>query len=411
MAYARGDYDVVIVGGGLVGASLGVALAAGGLRAALVEAVPYGEARQPSYDDRSVALAYGSKRIFAALGVWPRIPVADATPIRNIHISDRGRFGFTRLDHHDVGVEALGYVVANRALGAALNEALAEATALELITPATLRSFEVSASGVQVAIDRDGRRQTLAARLVVAADGGDSTVREHAGIEARRTDYGQSALVTNITVAHDHCGTAYERFTPSGPLALLPMAERRYSVVWTLAPEAAAAAMELSDDAFLDRLHAAFGGRLGAFVRVGRRQVYPLALTRVRELTRPRLALIGNAAHAVHPVAGQGFNLGLRDVALLAELLAGAYAAGRDVGDAALLDEYASQRWRDNLMVSGFTDALVRVFSNDFAPLAVARNLGLIAVDLLPPLKRGLLRRTMGLAGRLPRLARGLPLR
>ena len=171
------------------------------------------------------------------------------------------------------------------------------------------------------------------------------------------------------------------------------------------------AAAALPDDAFLLKLQAAFGGRLGAFLRAGRRQVYPLALTRVRELTRPRLALIGNAAHTVHPVAGQGFNLGLRDVALLAELLSAAHTAGRDPGDAALLADYAAQRRRDNLVVSGFTDGLVRVFSNDFLPLAVARNLGLIAVDLLPPLKRGLMRRTMGLAGRLPRLARGLPLR
>jgi 2-octaprenyl-6-methoxyphenol hydroxylase len=411
MADARHDYDIVIVGGGLVGASLGVALAAGGLSAALLEAVPYGRPDQPSFDDRSVALGLGSKRIFEALGVWRRIPAVDAAPILNIHISDRGLFGFARLDRRDLGVEALGYVVANRALGAALAAVLAESSALTLIAPATLTALDVAADGVSVGIDRNGRRETLTARLVVAADGGDSTVRALAGIEARRTGYRQSALVANVGLARDHAGTAYERFTSSGPLAMLPMADRRCAVVWTLAPEAAEAAAALPDDAFLLKLQAAFGGRLGAFLRVGRRQVYPLALTRVRELTRPRLALIGNAAHTVHPVAGQGFNLGLRDVALLAELLSAAHTAGRDPGDAALLADYAAQRRRDNLVVSGFTDGLVRVFSNDFLPLAVARNLGLIAVDLLPPLKRGLMRRTMGLAGRLPRLARGLPLR
>jgi 2-octaprenyl-6-methoxyphenol hydroxylase len=261
-----------------------------------------------------------------------------------------------------------------------------------------------------VTFRRGGKLETLSARLVVAADGGTSPVRNKAGIEARRTDYHQTALVTNVTPELPHRNIAYERFTASGPLAFLPMSENRCAVVWSLSPEKAEALLALDAAQFMAALQEQFGTRLGRLRKVGKRAAYPLMLTKVSEHIRPRLVLIGNAAHTVHPVAGQGFNLGLRDVAVLAQVLNEAQRAGRDIGELAVLEGYAGWRKRDNLAISTFTDGLVRTFSNDLAPLSFARNLGLVAVDLIPPAKRALLRLSMGLAGRLPRLARGLPL-
>ena len=404
------DYDILIIGGGMVGASLGVALGGLPLRVGLIEAVEFESAAQPSYDDRTVALSYGSRRIFESLKVWDRLEARGATPIQHIHISDRGHFGFARLDAAEAGVAALGYVVENRALGQALKAALAETQNLTLICPATMEDVGFAADAARVTIRRAGQPEQLTARLVVAADGGRSLVRDQAGIGAQRTDYHQTALVTNVTPELPHRNIAYERFTDSGPLAFLPMRDNRCAVVWSLPPDRAKALLALDDAQFLAALQERFGTRLGRFLKVGQCHAYPLALTRVSEQVRPRLALIGNAAHTVHPVAGQGFNLGLRDVAVLAQVLSDAQHEGRDPGELAVLERYAAWRRRDNLAISTFTDGLVRTFSNNLAPLSFMRNLGLVAVDLLPPAKRSLLRLSMGLAGRLPRLTRGLPL-
>jgi len=404
------DYDILIIGGGMVGASLGVALAPMPLRVGLIEAVEFGSATQPSYDDRTVALSYGSKRIFESLGVWSRLEARGATAIRRIHISDRGRFGFARLDASEAAVEALGYVVENRALGQALKPALAETANLTFLCPASVEDVAFIESAASVTFRRGGKLETLSTRLVVAADGGFSPVRNKAGIEAHRTDYHQIALVTNVTPEQPHRNVAYERFTSSGPLAFLPMSENRCAVVWSLSPEKVEALQVLDDTQFVAALQEQFGTRLGRLLKVGKRSTYPLALTKVSEHIRPRLVLIGNAAHTVHPVAGQGFNLGLRDVAVLAQVLSEAQRAGRDVGELAVLEGYANWRKRDNMAISAFTDGLVHTFSNDLTPVSFLRNLGLVAVDLFPPAKRMLLRLSMGLAGRLPRLARGLPL-
>jgi 2-octaprenyl-6-methoxyphenol hydroxylase len=404
------DFDVLIIGGGMVGASLALALRHSGLRLGVIEAVAYGSAQQPSYDDRTVALAYGSRRIFTAMQAWQRIEALGVTPIERIHVSDRGHFGVARLDAGEAGVEALGYVVENRVLGAALTGMMAAAENITLVCPAEMQAVEFTPGAARVTLVQAGRNRTVSTRLLVAADGGRSAVRTLLGIATQRVEYDQCAVVTNITPERAHAGTAYERFTASGPLALLPMSDNRCSVVWSLPPAEAARMLALSDGEFLRHLQAGFGDRLGEFVKVGARQSYPLALTRVAEHVRPRLALIGNAAHTLHPVAGQGFNLGLRDVAVLAQVVTEAQAAGADIGDLSVLRRYADWRRRDNLAVSTFTDGLVRVFSNAFPPLVAARNLGLLALDLVPPVKRSLLRRTMGLAGRLPLLARGLPL-
>lgn len=405
------EFDVLIVGGGMVGASLACALGATDLSVALVEGqVGFGD-RPSGLDTRSIALAEGTRRIFETLGIWQDL-AADAAPIRRVHISDRGRFGATRLDASQYGFPALGYVADISALGRTLAEHASAQPNVELLCPALLKGLTVSPAGAQIRLALDDAEQEVRARLVVAADGARSAVREHLGIGAVHWDYGQTAIIANIETELPHRGTAYERFTDTGPVALLPLpgrsgAEHRCGMVWTVRSARAQQVMDLSDDQFRTAAHERFGYRLGAFGAVGTRQRHPLALTRAREHVRPRVALIGNAAHTLHPVAGQGFNLGMRDVAVLAELIA---AAASDVGDWQVLQRYARWRERDQRTMIAFTDGLARIFSNPLPGIGLVRDLGLLAVDMLPPLKSLLLRHTMGMAGRLPRLARGLAL-
>lgn len=407
------DYDILIIGGGMAGASLAIALRGQPLRIAMVEAVPFRAAGQPSYDDRAIALSQGSRRIFAAMGVWETLAPA-ATPIQRIHVSDQGHFGITRLDAREEGVEALGYVITGRTLGQGLVTATGERGNLDLISPASLQELKLGDDHATAVIERDSRREPITASLVIAADGGDSSVRRLLNIAVTEKDYRQTAIIANITPQRPHENVAYERFTAHGPLALLPLdaddGDNRCSLVWTHDPPRAEELLELDDDAFLRELQAAFGWRLGRLLKVGQRASYPLRLVQAREQIRPRLALIGNAAHTLHPIAGQGFNLGLRDVAALAEVLVGARRAGRDPGDLTVLEDYARWRESDHRKVIGFTNALVHVFSNRLPPLSIARNLGLLATDVLPPLKHALARNAMGISGKLPRLARGLPL-
>ncbi len=403
------DYDVLIVGGGMVGASLACALGDRPLRIAVVEAVPFSAPGQPSYDDRSVALAWGTRRVFEAIGLWDALAPA-VTPIGEIHVSDRGHFGAARLRAASIGYDALGYVVENRDLGRVFAARLPALANVEMICPARLQAIENGPDALRARLDVNGETREITTRLLVGADGGQSVTRRLAAIGADSVDYGQSAIIANVSTEHPHRNRAWERFTTQGPLALLPMSGDRCSLVWTVSRAQADATLALTDDAFLAALQSRFGDRLGRFTRAGVRIAYPLIRVSARRHVAGRLALIGNAAHTLHPVAGQGFNLGLRDVAAFAEVIADAAAAGEDPGAPVVLDRY--QRWRaaDQARVLTLTDGLVRVFSNDFSPLVAARGLGLVALDLLPPLKRLLMRQTMGLAGRLPRLARGLPL-
>ena len=405
----QSQHDIIIVGGGMVGAAMACALRDSGLRIALIDAAAPPAAAAPAYDDRTVALADGSRRIFDVLGVWPAL-APQAAAIKQIHISDKGRFGFTRLNAADAGLPALGYVVANRAVAAALYDAIKQAPTVTLYAPASAQTVAVDAIGARVTLAHDGGDHVLTGRLVIAADGADSPIRALLGIEGQRIDYGQAALVTAVTPTRAAAGTAYERFTATGPLALLPAVNDRYVVVWSMPQARAEELMRVDDLTFLAALQEEFGERLGTFTRVGRRQVHRLALTHVTEHVRERAALIGNAAHTVHPVAGQGFNLGLRDVATLAQIIVEAARAGQDIGALDVLRRYADWRARDNRAIAGFTHSLIRIFSNDYLPVTLARNLGLIAVDLVPPLKRRFIRMTSGLGGKLPRLARGLPL-
>ncbi len=404
------DFDIVIVGGGMVGASLACALRDAGLRIAVIEAVPLKSDAQPSYNERTVALAFGSRRIFEGIKVWSEIERLGATPIEHIHVSHRGCFGVTRLDTTSLELPALGYVVENRVLGAALSKTLDGAKNLTWFCPASVEDFDVEAELATVRIKQGNETHALTARLIVGADGAQSLVRRLARIDSERIEYSQAAVVATVAAGQPHANTAYERFTDSGPLALLPMRDNRCAVVWSAKTDMADTILAWRDDEYLAQLQERFGDRLGRLSQPGVRTKYPLALTRVSAYVHPRLALIGNAAHTVHPVAGQGFNLGLRDVAALAEVLVAAGRDGADIGAPATLQRYAAWRRRDTRATEIFTDGLIRIFSNEFGPLALARGLGLVCVDLMPPIKRRFLRVTSGLAGRLPRLARGLSL-
>ena len=413
MADAETDFDLLIVGGGMVGASLACALGgcADAPRIGLVEAVPFDAASQPSYDGRASALAWGSRRILDGIGVWPRVEAGGAAPIETIRVSDRGHFGATRLAAREAGVPALGYVVRNRVLGDALAQRLAELPAVEVIAPARPLALTIEAERAVVTLQGEGGERKVSSRLLVGADGGRSAVRELAGIEARSRDYGQSAVIAEVRMTRPHRGCAFERFTDTGPLALLPLDERdRCSLVWTTRHDQVETLLALDEADFLARLTRRSGRLLGTALELHGRHAYPLALLLVDEPVRPRLALIGNAAHAVHPVGGQGYNLGLRDAVALAETVIDGLRGGRDPGDLTLLQGYASGRAVDYRRTVRFTDSMVGLFSNNLPPLTAARNAGLFALDLLPPLKRLLMEHAMGLAGRQTRPARGLPL-
>jgi 2-octaprenyl-6-methoxyphenol hydroxylase len=442
------DCDVAIVGGGMVGASLALALVPLGLNVAVVEAVLPETDGQPSFDERTIALSNGTRRIFQGLGVWDEMQ-RGGTPIRRIHVSDRGRFGAARLSAEEQGVPALGYVVETRAVGAALWRRLRASGTTRLVAPVRVTgskfkgdhvALTLAASGGEGATAGDPVPPTLTARLVVAADGAGSIVRRAAGVDADRWDYGQTAIITNVVTERFHEYTAYERFTPTGPLALLPIGDGRCVVVWTLEPEVAKEVLAYDDARFLAELQERFGWRLGRLTKVGKRLSYPLALTQAEALDAPRIVMIGNAAQGLHPIAGQGFNLGLRDAATLAEVLAdwmeeeggadsgagtrvadpdagsrvadpGAGSTVADPGDPTVLDRYADWRRTDRRALIAFTDGLVRLFASPFAPVRAARSLGLMLFDVSPTAKTAMAKLSLGFAGKLPRLARGLPLR
>ncbi|MDH5300615.1 MAG: 2-octaprenyl-6-methoxyphenyl hydroxylase [Gammaproteobacteria bacterium] len=403
------DYDILIVGGGMVGASMACALAPLPLRIGLIEAFPFRSEQQPSYDVRAIALAQGSQRIIDSMGLWPDMQPG-ATPILDIHISDRGHFGVTRLNHREEGVAALGYVVESRFVGQALKRALDQQPQIEQIIPARLTQLQTDSQGAQLTIEQNGEQRQLSARLVIAADGGDSVVRQQLQIDTHKRDYQQTAVICTVSSEKKHQHVAYERFTDSGPLALLPLSENRLSLVYTVKNDQLDTLMALDDEAFLAQLQQRFGFRLGRFTRCSARTAYPLALMRIERDIAPSTVFIGNAAHTVHPVAGQGFNLGIRDVATLAELIADAVRNQQDIGSDALLRAYSQWRDRDQRDVARFTDSLIRIFTNPLGPVEMARSKALGLTNLIPPIKHALARQAMGLRGRLPRLSRGLPL-
>ncbi|MDJ0814189.1 MAG: 2-octaprenyl-6-methoxyphenyl hydroxylase [Woeseiaceae bacterium] len=407
------NYDIVIAGGGMVGSSLALALAPLGLRTAIVEPVPRASGQQPSFDDRSTALSRSTQRMFEATGIWDAV-VAAATPITNIHVSDRGRFGFAHIDAGEQGVEALGYVVINRVLGGVLQEALAGVADLDILCPASIEAATPGADGVTVTVGQQGDAEDIRCKLLVAADGANSAVREMVGIGASKVAYDQRAIIGNLLPEIPIRNRAFERFTDDGPLAMLPVADGRTGFVWVVAERDAERILALDDAAFLGELQEIFGKRLGRLTQVGKRSAYPLSLSKAIRLTARRTVLVGNAAHGLHPAAAQGFNLGLRDVAALCDCIADARdeAGGPafDPGAPDLLARYADWRRGDQQKLVHFTDGLVRLFGDSRPPLPALRNAGMLAFDLVPGIRKAFARHTMGLAGRLPRLSRGVPL-
>jgi 2-octaprenyl-6-methoxyphenol hydroxylase len=410
--HKKTDYDIVIAGGGMIGTSLGLALAPLNLRVAVVEAVARGADQQPSFDDRSTALSRSSQRMFEAMGLWPQI-VAASTPIRNIHVSDKGRFGFAHIDAEEQKVEALGYVVINRVLGKVLQDSLPNVEALDFLCPAKIAAVVLDNDVARVTVEEESGTTELTAKLLVAADGANSAVRDMIGISAKQVSYDQWAVIGNLLPEKKPHNRAFERFTEAGPVAMLPVADDRAAFVWIQSPDEAKAVLALPDDEFTARIQEAFGRRLGRFSKVGKRTAYPLTLSKANGLISRRSVVVGNAAHGLHPVAAQGFNLGMRDVAALCDCIADARLLDSeklDCGDAAILENYAEWRAPDHRKLVRFTDGIVHLFGSSRGPVRTLRNIGMLGFDLIPGVRRMFARHTMGLAGKLPRLSRGVPL-
>lgn len=402
-------YSVLVAGGGLTGASLAVALAGLGLRVAVVEAIPPEDPGQPSLDDRNSAIARTGVRILENLDVWSRLSEAPS-PIHAVEISEKGCFGAARIDAGAQGLDSLGSVVRNRVLGQALWEKLRETEGVDVFCPARVGSVTVESEHAVARVESTAgkKAKSIKARLLAVAEGARSPLRKEFGIAAQQKDYPQVA-VTGLVQVHKvvRPDIAWERFTPNGPLAFLPAGGRRYAFV-IVANHGAEEIKEMKDADLLAHLQELMGYRAGRFVGIGRRATYPLALHTAARITSNRAVLVGAAANSVHPLAAQGFNLALRDVAALSETLADAGCPGADPGAAGVLSRYADWRHRDQANVVRFTDGLARLTHS--AWLRPLRGLGLQAFDLAPSAKPLLARFALGQGGRMSRLGRGLPL-
>lgn len=467
---ARGDItdetqvELIVVGGGLVGLTLAIACAEGGIRTIVVEAESADALGSKAYDGRSSAIAYGSQQVLLAIGAWDRL-APDAQPIVDIRVTDGGwhvkgeGHGYVHYSHLDLMPEAgsrkserteagceaehlarqdsrpgalrsnpasdfrlpasgqpFGYIIENRLTRIALLERAKECPGLTHLAPHVVTALAIASDAARVTLD-DGR--VFTAQLVVAADGKQSSLRRMAGIAARQFGYNQTAIVCTVTHEKPHHGVAHEHFLPAGPFAMLPMTDEilpegsrrhRSSIVWSEDPRLVPMLLKLDDEAFGREIERRFGASLGQVRPLGPRFSYPLTMVLADTYVSARFALTGDAAHGIHPIAGQGFNLGVRDVAALAEVLVDASRAGLDLGSMEVLERYARWRRFDNLMLSTFMDGLTRLFSNDFAPLRFARDLGFAIFNRTMPLKRLAMRHAMGIVGKLPRLVQGRPL-
>lgn len=399
---------MAIVGAGLSGAALACALAPLGLRIALIEANAADAAGSAARDERMFALALGSARILETLGLWASIEAA-ATAIRQVHVSERGGFGFVRLAAADAGVAALGYTVPAGRIGAELQRRLAGLPAVSLHAPARVEAVRSAEDRAELEISGDAP-PVLRARAVVLADGGRSPLREQLGIRARTRRYGHCAILSRARAGVPHGHTAYERFIPQGAFAMLPDAGNEYALIWTVPEERAAEVTALGDEEFLAAVHEVFGDRAGRITHPAPRRSYPLSAVAVDDPISGRACAIGNAAHVLHPVAAQGFNLGLRDIACLAQVWRDALAAGEDLGAPEVLRRYAGWRRGDVRWTGALTDGLITAFRPRFPGAASLRSLGMLTLDALPAARRALMRQAMGLSGTLPDLALGLPL-
>ncbi len=398
------DAELVIAGAGLSGMLLGLACASAGLEVAVIDPQDPAAMLMPGFDGRTSAIAYGSRLVFDGIGLWPEF-AAEAEPIREIRVADDDFPLFLHYDLRDLAGDApLGYIVENRVLRRALLERARALPNLKLLAPHRIAAVEASETGA-VAVLGDGRR--LRTRLVAAADGRDLPLRHAAGIRAVEWRYQQTGIVTTVAHARPHAGIAVEHFLPSGPFAILPMTGNRSSIVWTEHADLASRLLALPEAEFAAELRARFGDFLGEIEPVGPRSSYPLGLLQAERYVARRLALVGEAAHVIHPIAGQGLNIAIRDVAVLAELIVDARRLGLDIGDELVLEQYQRRRRADALLLAAVTDGLNCLFSNTIPPMRLARDLGLAVVHRLPPVKRLLMRHAMGTLGDRPRLARG----
>lgn len=407
---ANSHYDIVIVGGGMVGISLALLLRAQQpWNILLIEAQelassdgPVSGAYSSSFDARSTALSWSSKNIYQSIGLWPQLK-KHLSAIAQIHVSDRGHVGMTRIDAGDAKVDALGYVVENQWLGSVLLNQLTK-TDIQLLGSCKLETIEPLASGMRLQLQQaDKDLQTIETKLLVIADGAGSTTAQQLGIQSQSTPYDQTGIIANVSLEKPHGGVAYERFTDQGPMALLPLADfkgrPRSALVWTQPRAMAETLMAADEQAFLEQLQLRFGYRLGHFKQLGKRVAYPLALTTATEQVRRHLVVMGNAAHSLHPVAGQGFNLSLRDAAALANSLA---EAGDRIGDLAVLQNYQQQQAIDQRNTVLFSDSLPKLFGLSSSIVALGRNSGLLAMDLIPSLRNSFAQFGMGMATREP---------
>lgn len=400
------NYDLVIVGGGMVGISLALLLAQqqSDWKVLLLEAQAYdnsdNHSNHPSFDSRSTALSWSSRKIFQAAGLWSELE-SHTSAIKNIHVSDRGHIGLTRISADEAGVDALGYVIENRWIGNVLLKKFT-ATAVEIMAPERVAKITPLKSGVRLNLEKSG--EAIETSLLVIADGANSQTAQKLGIHSDKKPYGQQGIIANIALQDAHNGVAYERFTDQGPMAMLPLPDfdgsPRCALVWTQPPERAAELMTATDKDFLQALQESFGYRMGMVEKVGERVAYPLALTTASEQVRRNIVVLGNAAHSLHPVAGQGFNLSLRDVATLADVLGKAKLAGTDFSSLETLERYQQQQLADQQNTLMFSDNLPKLFAQPSSVVALGRNSGLVMMDLLPSLRSRFAKFGMGMANK-----------
>lgn len=401
-------FDIAIIGGGMVGASLALLFAHQHpeWRIALLEVQPFADADeahyQKSFDARSTVISHGSVEILRELGVWNTL-AQRATAISQVHVSDAGHFMGSLIDATAYEVDAVGYVIENTWLGRVLLSQLQTHNNIDCWAPVRVEKLIPQQQGALLTVKTGDDMFELCCKLAIVADGGDSPLRKTLGIDSTVKDYGQTAVIANVAYTEPHQGIAFERFTAQGPLALLPLGEsqqaRESSLVLTLPSAQAAEIITLSEADFLQNLQQRFGYRLGRFLRVSKRYAYPLQLVTANEQIRSHIVLVGNAAHSLHPVAGQGFNLSLRDCACLVNVLIEGAAVGKTLGELSALQDYLHRQLMDQRLTIAFSDKLVRVFSSSSLPLVALRHLGFVGLDVLPPVKNQFAAQTMGIAG------------
>ncbi|WP_375229658.1 FAD-dependent monooxygenase [Roseobacter sp. S98] len=405
------DCDIIIVGGGLNGPALAVAAAGAGLSSIVIDALPATDMQKLGFDGRSYAIALTSAHLLQAIGLWPQLE-QDAQPMLDIKVSD-GRAGegpspfFMHFDHAEIEEGPMGYMIEDRHLRPALQAALHASDKIQQISGVAVVAQETGPAGVTVTL-ADGRR--VSGRLLAGCDGRNSGTAERAGIGRTGWPYQQTALVCAISHEQPHNGVAHQFFMPPGPLAILPLSGNRSSIVWSETASDAARIHAMNDEDYLSVLRPRFGSFLGEISLAGARYTYPLSLSLASSMIAPRTALVGDAAHGVHPIAGQGLNAGFRDIAALAEVITDAHRRGEDIGSEVTLGSYQTWRRFDNTALAMATDTFNRLFSNDNPVLRATRDIAMGLIGKMPGLRRGFIREAAGLTGELPRLLKGQPL-